>query len=94
MWSGGGNVSTIEWLVVGLEAMAIETATETSVVLTLTPDDDGLDGTVLLCRVTLSIGQEAEEAIILSVFSRYVNEFCRPGATKRRLDVRSTCRLT
>ena len=89
MWSGGGNVSTIEWLVVGLEAMAIETATKTtSVVLTLTPDDDGLDGTVLLCRVTLSIGQEAEEAIILSVFSRYVNEFWRPGATKRRLDAR------
>ncbi|CAI8020956.1 hypothetical protein GBAR_LOCUS12479 [Geodia barretti] len=68
MWSGGGNVSTIEWFVVGLEAMAIETATETtSVVLTLTPDDDGLDGAMLLCKVTLSSGQEAEETITLSV---------------------------
>ena len=68
MWSGGGNVSTIEWFVVGLEAMAIETATETtSVVLTLTPDDDGLDGAMLLCKVTLSSGQEAEETISLSV---------------------------
>ena len=68
MWSGGGNVSTMEWFVVGLEATAIETATETtSVVLTLTPDDDGLDGTMLLCRVTLSTGQEAEETITLSV---------------------------
>ena len=68
MWSGEGNVSTIEWFVVGLEAMAIETATETtSVVLALTPDDDGLDGAMLLCKVTLSSGQEAEETITLSV---------------------------
>ena len=67
-WRGGGNVSTMEWFVVGLEAMAIETATEvTSVILTLTPDDDGLDGAMLMCKVTLSNGQETEETVTLTV---------------------------
>ena len=67
-WRGGGNVSTMEWFVVGLEAMAIETASgTTSVILTLTPDDDGLDGAMLMCKVTLSNGQEAEDTVTLSV---------------------------
>ena len=67
-WSGGGNVSTMEWFVVGLEAMAIETAIEvTSVILTLDPDDDGLDGAMLMCRATLSDGREVEDSITLRV---------------------------
>ena len=76
-WRGGGNVSTMEWFVVGLEAMAIETASgTTSVILTLTPDDDGLDGAMLMCKVTLSGGQEAEEHITLSVQGIQL-KFCR-----------------
>ena len=77
-WRGGGNISTMEWFVVGLEAMAIETASgTTSVILTLTPDDDGLDGAMLICKVTLSGGQEAEEHITLSVKGIYAIVYYR-----------------
>ena len=70
-WSGEGNVSRMEWFVVGLEAVAIETAEDSwSVVLTLTPDDDGLDRAMFLCKATLTNSLEIEETITLSVQGR------------------------
>ena len=60
-----------EWFVVGLEAVAIETAEDSwSVVLTLTPDDDGLDRAMFLCKATLTNSLEIEETITLSVQGR------------------------
>ena len=58
----------MEWFVVGLEAVAVETATESrTILLTLEPDSDGLDGAVLICRATLSDGREIEKSIVLTV---------------------------
>ena len=67
-WGGEGNVSKMEWFVVGLEAVPIETAIgQRSIVLSLNPDTDGLDGAMFTCRATLSDGQEMEETITLRV---------------------------
>ena len=53
---------------VGLEAVPVETATgQRSIVLSLNPDTDGLDGAMFTCRATLSDGQEMEETITLRV---------------------------
>ena len=67
----------MEWFVVGLDAAPIETATETtSVVLSLTPDDDGLDGAMLTCKATLSDGREVEDSITLRVRGNNVFILC------------------
>ena len=58
----------MEWFVVGLEAVAVETATESrTVLLTLEPNGDGLDGAMFICRATLSDGREVERTIALTV---------------------------
>ena len=68
-------MSRMEWFVVGLEAVAIETAEDSwSVVLTLTPDDDGLDRAMFLCKATLTNSLEIEETITLSVQGRHENK--------------------
>ena len=61
----------MEWFVVGLEAVAVETATESrTVLLTLEPDSDGLDGAMFTCRATLLDGREIETSITLTVQGR------------------------
>ena len=68
-------MSRMEWFVVGLEAVAIETAEDSwSVVLTLTPDDDGLDRAMFLCKATLTNSLEIEETITLRVQGRRENK--------------------
>ena len=67
-WSGEINVTMMEWFVVGLEAIAVETTTGSrSILLTLEPDSDGLDGAMFTCRATLSDGREIERTITLTV---------------------------
>ena len=62
----------MEWFVVGLENIAIETATESqTIVLTLDPDNDGLDGAMFTCRATLVDGREVEKSITLTVEGMY-----------------------
>ena len=61
----------MEWFVVGLEAVAIETETNAkSVILTLDPDSDGLDGAMFTCRATLFNNSEIDKTIELSVEGR------------------------
>lgn len=63
----------MEWFVVGLEAVAVESATDTKeLVLSLDPDSNGLDGAMFTCRATLSDGREVEESITLVVKGMYV----------------------
>ena len=63
----------MEWFVVGLEAVAVETATESrTILLTLEPDSDGLDGAMFMCRATLSDGTEVERSITLTVQGIYI----------------------
>ena len=58
----------MEWFVVGLEAVAVETVTGArTIVLTLEPDNDGLDGATFTCRATLYDGREVESSITLTV---------------------------
>ena len=58
----------MEWFVVGLEAVAVETATNTrTVILTLEPESDGLDGAMFTCKATLADGRVIEETITLVV---------------------------
>lgn len=58
----------MEWFIVGLEAIAVESATDTrELVLTLDPDSNGLDGVMLICRATLLDGREVEKSITLLV---------------------------
>ena len=68
MWNGETKATMMEWFIVGLENAAIETVTESwRTVLTLDPDNDGLDGAMFACRATLSDGREVEENITLAV---------------------------
>ena len=68
IWTGAANVTIIQWFVVGLEAVAVETVTDSrSVLLALDPDSDSLDGAMFTCRATLSDGSEVEETITLIV---------------------------
>ena len=58
----------MEWFLVGLDAIPIETASNTNnVVLSPDPDSSGLDGAMFTCRATLSDGREVEETITLRV---------------------------
>ena len=58
----------MEWFVAGLDDIAVETATNTtSILLTLEPDSDGLDGAMFVCRATLQDGSTVEESITLAV---------------------------
>ena len=67
-WSGEANVTMMEWFGVGLEAVAVETATGSrTILLTLVPDSDGLDGAMFICRATFSEGIEIEKSITLTV---------------------------
>lgn len=66
----------MEWFVVGLEAVAVESATDTrELVLTLDPDTDGLDGAMFTCRATLSDGRQVEKSITLVVRGMYVGSY-------------------
>ena len=68
-WNGDANVTKMEWFLVGLGAgEAIETTMgESSILLTINPSDEGLDGTMYTCRATTSDGQAVEKSITLSV---------------------------
>ena len=71
-WNGEPNATMLEWFVVGVENTAIETATESqTIVLTLDPDNDGLDGATFTCRATLLDGREVEKSITLTVEGTY-----------------------
>ena len=73
LWTGDSNATLMEWFVVGLEAVAVESATDTrELVLTLDPDTDGLDGAMFTCRATLSHGRQVEKSITLVVRGMYV----------------------
>ena len=62
----------MEWFVVGLEAVAIETETNAkSVILPLEPNTDGLDGAMFTCRATLFNNSEIDKTIELSVEGRF-----------------------
>ena len=71
-WNGDANVTKMEWFLVGLGAgEAIETVTgESSILLTINPSGEGLDGTMYTCRATTSDGQAVEESITLNVKGR------------------------
>ena len=61
----------MEWLLVGLGGKAIETVTgESSILLTINPSDEGLNGTMYTCRATISDRQVVEESITLNVTGR------------------------
>ena len=76
-WLGEENVTMMEWFVVGLEAVAIETETNAkSVILTLDPNSDGLDGAMFTCRATLFNNSEIDKTIQLSVEGRFINFTC------------------
>ena len=63
----------MEWFVAGLDAIAVETATNaTSILLILDPNTDGLDGAMFVCRATLPNGRVVEESITLVVEGMYV----------------------
>ena len=67
-WNEEPNATMMEWFVVGLEAVAVETVTGArTIVLTLEPDNDGLDGAMFTCRATLYDGREVERSITLTV---------------------------
>ena len=68
----------MEWYIVGLgTGEAIETVTgESSILLTINPSNEGLDGTMYTCRATTSDGQAVEESITLSVEGS-VNNYCK-----------------
>ena len=60
-WNGETKATVMEWFIVGLENVAIETVTESqTTVLTLDPDNNGLDGAMFTCRATLLDGREVE----------------------------------
>ena len=67
----------MEWFLVGLgTGDAIETVmTESSILLTINPSDEGLDGTMYTCKATTSDGQAVEKIITLSVkgIAKYVH---------------------
>ena len=75
-WNGDANVTKMEWFLVGLgTGDAIETVMgESSILLTINPGNEGLDGTMYTCKATMSDGQAIEESITLSVkgIARYV----------------------
>ena len=66
-WNGT-NATTMEWFLVGLDAVPIETKTNSNVIL-LSPDPNssGLDGAMFTCRVTLADGKQFEKTITLEV---------------------------
>ena len=68
-WNGDANVTKMEWFLVGLEKEgAIERVMgESSILLTINPSSEELDGIMFACRATLSDGQAVEESITLSV---------------------------
>ena len=67
----------MEWFLVGLgTGEAIETATgETSILLTLNPGNEGLDGTAYTCKTTLVDGQEVEKSMTLNVEGSINNSY-------------------
>ena len=65
----------IEWFVVGLEHIAIVTATESRtiiIVLTFDSDSDVSDGAVFICRATLSDERKVGRSITLAVEGSYI----------------------
>ena len=71
-WNGDANVTKMEWFLVGLGAgEAIETVMgKSSILLTINPSGEGLDGTMYTCKATTSDGQAVEESITLNVKGR------------------------
>ena len=67
-WSGEENAAKIEWFLSGLDAGPIESAINSSS-LVLSPDASarGLDGAILICRVTTFGGSQFEESITVEV---------------------------
>ena len=66
-WSGETNATKIEWFLVGLDAIPIESAdNSSSVILSPDPNTSGLDGAMFTCRVTLD-NETYEETITLEV---------------------------
>ena len=74
LWTGDSNATLMEWFVDGLEALsAVESAKDTrELVLTLDPDNNGLDGAMFTCRATLSDGRKVEKTISIVVRGTYV----------------------
>ena len=67
-WNGESNATMMEWIFVGLEAVAIETVTGAqTIVLTLDPGNNGLDGAMFTCRATLFDRREVQSSITLTV---------------------------
>ena len=66
-WSGETNATKMEWFLVGLDAIPIESADNSnSVVLSPDPNTSGLNGAMFTCRVTLD-NETYEETITLDV---------------------------
>ena len=67
-WSGEANAIKMEWFLVGLDAIPIESADNSnSVVVSPDPNTIGLDGAMFTCRVTTNNGNQYEETITLDV---------------------------
>ena len=70
-WSGDVAGTTLEWFLVGLDAIPIETETNTtSIVLSPDPNNSGLDGSMFTCKATLADGREFEKTVTLEVKGR------------------------
>ena len=67
-WTGGEDVTKMEWWGVGIGDTALETANNAKlVVLGLEPNSDGLDGAMFTCRATLTNGSQIEETISITL---------------------------
>lgn len=67
-WSGKTNATKMQWFLVGLDAIPIESAdNSTSVVLSPDPNTIGLDGAMFTCTVTTYNGRQYEATITLEV---------------------------
>ena len=66
----------MEWFLVGLDAVPIETETNSnSVALSPDPNSSGLDGAMFTCKATLADGSQFEETITLDVRGNLPNHF-------------------